>query len=387
LRIAIVSFGHVDVVLPLFKHLKASSADIDLYLCFSLNRKAESILNFYDKLVTTGFTDYIKTEELLGQEIANYLGDISKVRFFIFHNLKLRSFRNFHLSKKLTNNLKLYDIIHFNGTNSVLPILIYLLRKKKLIFTIHDIQSHSGEKTKFNFAERLNKFLIKSKYPVIVQNVADFEKLRNEFYAIKDKFRFIPFGELEVYREFEIKDQKTNDSDLLFFGRISPYKGIEYMISALEILKKRKIHIRTIIAGDGEIFFDTTKLEESSILLINRYIPNSELVNLIMNTKIVVCPYTDATQSGVVMTAYAFNKPVIASSVGSFPEVIEEGITGALVKPGNDYDLAEKIKTLLSNPDLLEKMSLNIHTFTYTGNYSWNRIIEKVNDLYVSALT
>ena len=83
-KIAIISFGHVDVILPLFKNLENTFLNIDLLFCFSLNWKSESILDFTDKPITTGFTDYKKTEELLGIEIKNYLGDISKVKFFIF---------------------------------------------------------------------------------------------------------------------------------------------------------------------------------------------------------------------------------------------------------------------------------------------------------------
>ena len=214
MKVAIVSFGHVDVVLPLLKHLQGSSVIVDLYLCFSLNRKSESILDFSDKTIPTGFTNDKKTEELLGPEIIKYLGDKTKVQFFIFYNQKLRSVRNIFLSKTLTDRLKLYDIVHFNGTNGILPILIYLLRKKKLIFTIHDLQSHSGESTRFNFAEKLNEFILRSKYPVIVQNVQDLEKLKNEYFEVKDKFKFIPFGETEIYREFEKEDQHHHHHSL-----------------------------------------------------------------------------------------------------------------------------------------------------------------------------
>ena len=384
MKIAIISFGHFDVVLPLFKQLKESSAEIDLFLCLSLTVKAESILNFYDKQIKAGFTDKDKTERLLGHEIKNYLGDISKVNFFVFHDQKLRSLRNILLSKIFSRSLKTYDVIHFNGSNGVLPLLIFQLRKKKFIFTIHDLYSHSGEKTKFNFAERMNSYIIKSKYPVILQNIKDFEKLQKRFYSIKDKFKFIPFGVLEIYREFIKEDLKSSDSDLLFFGRISPYKGLEYLISAIKNLKEKGIRIKLIIAGGGKVYFDTSHLLELGILLINRYIPNSELVSLIMNTKIVVCPYVDATQSGVVMTAFAFNKPVIASSVGSFPEVITDGITGALVEPGNCFDLADKIQILLNDNGLREKMILNIQIFNKTSNYSWNNIAQNVKNLYDS---
>jgi glycosyltransferase involved in cell wall biosynthesis len=384
LKIAIISFGYADSILPLFKHLQETTVNYNLFLCYSLNRKIDSILDFTDINISTGFSNPKKTEEILGPEIMNYLGDVSNIQFFIFHNFKLRSSLNFHLAKTLAERLKSYDIVHFIGIYGVLPIIMYRLRKNRLIFTIHDASSHSGEKTRFNFAEKLNRFIFRSKYPVIVQNVHDFKNLQNEYYKIKDKFRFIPFGELDIYRKFKEEDQKTNYSDLIFFGRISPYKGIEYLINAIENLNSEGIKVKTIIAGQGEIYFDTSRLEELGILLINRYIPNSELVSLISGTKVVVCPYTDATQSGVIMTAFAFNKPVIATDVGSFPEVIKNGITGFLVKPKNAFELASKIDILLSSPELLSNMSNNINHLTTSGEYSWNRITENMVKLYTS---
>jgi glycosyltransferase involved in cell wall biosynthesis len=419
MKIALVCFGHTDVVLPLYKNLKQNRVDVDLIFCFALNRKSESVLNFEDMEIATGFLSVKKIEEVLSKEMKTYLGDISSVKLFIYHNLKLRSFRNFLLSFKLVNKLKKYDVIHFNGTNGVLPILISLLRKKKLIFTIHDIHSHSGERTRFNFAEKLNEYVIKSKYPLIVQNLPDYEYLTqqscevpykggiraldNKFKicykkltnfricykalkkkdsSIAEKIKFIPFGVLDIYREFKEIENKNSISDILLFGRISPYKGIEYLITAIEKMKERGILLKTIIAGNGEVYFNTSKFAELGIMLINRYIPNAELVSLISGTKIVICPYTDATQSGVVMTAFAFNKPVIASDVGGFPEVIKDGITGFLVPPKDSDALASKIALLISDSNLLKKMSENIQKKYSSGEYSWQHIAMKIGELY-----
>lgn len=384
MRIAILSFGYSDSILPLFKRIIQNKLNADLIFCFALNRKTDAILEFTDKKIHTGFLDDSETKEILSAEIKTYLGDISFVKFFIYHNLKLRSFKNIFLSFKLVNKLKNYDVIHFNGTNGVLPLLIFLLRKKKLIFTIHDINSHSGEKTRFNFAEKLNEYIIKSKYPLVVQNIPDYEYLKKKYSSIAEKFKFIPFGVLDIYREFEGVKKEITYSDILFFGRISLYKGIEYLIAAIEKLKGRGIYLKTIIAGNGEKYFDTNKFDELGIMLINRYISNAELVSLITGTKIVICPYTDTTQSGVVMTAFAFNKPVIASNVGGFPEVVKDGITGFLVSPKDSDALASKIELLISDLNLLKKMENNIQAISASGEYSWQHIAMKMRELYIS---
>ena len=387
MRVAIVSFGHVDVNLPLFKHLLTSGLNVDLFLIFSLNRKSESILDFSDKEIATGFTDSAKTGELLGSGITNYLGDNLKVRFFIFHNQKLRSLINYHLSKTFAKSLDIYDIIHFNGINGVLPLLLMFLRKKKLVFTIHDISSHSGEKTRFNFTEKLTTYIIKSRYPLIIQNLKDFALINQKYPQISSKFKFIPFGVLDVYREFKTAEITAPISDLLFFGRISPYKGIEYLIDALSILDSKGLKIKTIIAGQGHLYFKNDNLERLNIELINKYIKNEELVALIENTKVIVCPYKDATQSGVVMTAFAFNKPVIASAVGSFQEVVKEEITGFLVPPGDANALASRIEQLITDTALINQMAKNIKVDTTSGEYSWSQIAFNTKELYLRAIS
>lgn len=360
--------------------------DVNLYLCFSLNRRSESILNFTDKNLTTGFTDLWKTKELLGTETINYLGDAKQIQFFIYHNQKLKSIKNIFLSKNLANRLKQYDIIHINGINAVLPFLIMLLKSKKILFTIHDIKSHSGEKTRFNFAEKFIKYIIKSRYPLIIQNLQDFAFLNHKYPYISSKLRFIPFSVLDVYREFKTASNTAPFSDLLFFGRISPYKGIEYLIDALRILYSKGIKIKTIIAGQGTVYFKSDDLDRLNVKLINKYIKNDELVALIENTKVIVCPYTDATQSGVVMTAFAFYKPVIASAVGSFLEVIKDRVTGLIVPPRDSITLASGIEKLLTDNELLQQMINNIQNNSTSGEYSWSQIAYNTKELYSKVL-
>jgi glycosyltransferase involved in cell wall biosynthesis len=384
MKVALVSFGHVDVVLPLFKNLKNREVSVDLIFCFALNRKSESILDFTDNKIKTGFLSNEKINEILPDGIKKYLSDISSINFFIYHNLKLRSIKNFLLSLTLIRKLKSYDIIHFNGTDAVLPVLIFLLRKRKLVFTIHDIHSHSGEKTRYNFAERLNRFIIKSRFPLVVQNYSDYKYLIKKYSNISEKFYFIPFGILDIYNEFKSKNTDIISSDVLFFGRISPYKGIEYLIEAIKKLKTEGVTLNTIIAGPGYVYFQTEDLGKFGIKLINRYIKNEELVSLIENTKVVVCPYRDASQSGVVMTAFSFNKPVVASYVGSFSEVIKDGITGFLVPPQDSDELASKIKLLISDSVLIYQISNNIHVIASSGEYSWEQIGKNMQKLYSS---
>lgn len=159
---------------------------------------------------------------------------------------------------------------------------------------------------------------------------------------------YTKFGEVldksEARKILNLKTEKV----LLFFGFIRNYKGLDVLLKAVALLKN-KIDFTLLIAG--EFYEDETKyLNLIDELKINDYIkiykefiPNSEVKNYFSAADVVVLPYKDATQSGIIQVANNFYKPVIATNVGGLPEVIEEGVTGNLVEVNNPEKLAESI--------------------------------------------
>ncbi len=97
-----------------------------------------------------------------------------------------------------------------------------------------------------------------------------------------------------------------------------------------------------------------------------------------MQSTFVVCPYLDATQSGVVLTAYAFGKPVIATQVGGLPEYVHHG--------ENPDALAEAIIYLLQNPEKRRQMKKAIQQLAET-ELSWSRIAEQTVKVYEKVLS
>jgi glycosyltransferase involved in cell wall biosynthesis len=72
----------------------------------------------------------------------------------------------------------------------------------------------------------------------------------------------------------------------------------------------------------------------------------------------VVQPYLSASGSGITQIAYGFDRPVIATDVGSLPEVIEDGVNGRIVAPNDVKGLAQAILESLA-PDTLERITRN----------------------------
>lgn len=382
MTIAIVSFGHIDCIITLVKYL-SQHINVNLYIVLTQNRKKESILNFEETKVNDGLLDDDLTEKIIGDKIKDYLQNRFKINIFVYNNLKFKNSKNLRLSYRLARVIKRShcDLIHFNG-NDLQQIWISVFTASiPKIYTVHDYIGHTGERG--NKPERFNKFLMGSKNQKIVHT-----KYAIEDYKLpKKRVKCIHYGNLEIYRLWNKKTIDEQANTLLFFGRISPYKGIEYLIDAIPIIKKSIQNLKVIIAGEGEFYFDIKNIKgDKTYEIINRYIPNDELVELIQRASVIVCPYTDATQSGVVMTAYAFNKPVVASAVGGVPEVVEDNETGRLVPPKNAQALANAIIDLLSHPKKREQIKRNIEKKCSRGKLSWDYIARQTIEVYKKAI-
>jgi glycosyltransferase involved in cell wall biosynthesis len=132
----------------------------------------------------------------------------------------------------------------------------------------------------------------------------------------------------------------------LFFGFVRPYKGLGTLLQAMPLALER-IPLHLLIVGEFweekagyERMIAEYRLTEH-VTVIGRYVPNEELGLYFGAADVVVLPYESATQSGVVQTAYGYEKPVICTRVGGLPEVVFDGETGFLVPPGDAAALAD----------------------------------------------
>ena len=121
------------------------------------------------------------------------------------------------------------------------------------------------------------------------------------------------------------------------------------------------------------------------IHLFQKYIGMRELVGLFKNCSFCICPYKDATQSGVVQTAFSMKVPIVGTNVGALPQTIRDHERGLIVSPCNSRELANAIIELYQNRELLQSFKDNISN-DWEKTMSWEPIAQKYISIYQSAL-
>jgi len=302
---------------------------------------------------------------------------------FVFHKnfkiLSLNAWANMREAKKYLDNA---EYIHIQSLTARNYFMVNKKNNKKIIIDIHDVIQHSGIKLSFWSKFIVNQWL-RAACEIIVHNSSCVDYMENVLKLPKAKINILPFGQIHLTAKKQEVGINPERPTLLFFGRICRYKGIEYLIEAVDTIRKKIPNLKVIIAGEDKSGLVASKVKDCGTYeIINKYIPNEQLAELLSKSTIVVCPYTDATQSGVLMTALTFNKPVVATNVGGFPEIIENGITGVLVPPKDSQRLASAITDLLTDSGKLNRISENIRKKISQENYSWDYIARKTMDVY-----
>lgn len=171
---------------------------------------------------------------------------------------------------------------------------------------------------------------------------------------------------------------------LLFFGFIRAYKGLDLLIEAFADNRLRDRKLKLIIAGefyeDSTPYMDLIKKHnlENEIILVDRFIHDSE-VNLFFSVaELIVQPYRSATQSGVTQIAYHFEKPMLVTNVGGLKEIVPHGRCGYVVNT-DPKEIADSITDFFENN---RKESFIDNVRKEKEKYSWGKMTDSVTEVY-----
>jgi starch synthase len=248
------------------------------------------------------------------------------------------------------------DVVHFQHRHLWFNLFLGRLARYPLVITIHDVEAHSGDRESTKTPQRLSDVGYHRADRVVVHNEYGKNLVMQRLSIPAERIDIVP----HIALGSQTKDVTPRDDGhtLLFFGRIWPYKGLEVLIRAEPLISAEVPDVEIVIAGRGEDMdrYYPMMVHPERFTVLNRFIPDSELAELFGRASLVVLPYVEASQSGVIPLAYTFARPVVATRVGGLPEMVDDGFTGLLVPPRDEAALARAIVRLLQDPDLRRQM-------------------------------
>lgn len=351
----------IDSAIETIQSIKGK-VSLHLYIEVSDISKKSTILNI-ESLESFDFIE--DAEKVLGPEqwtkFKPYFEGITIVKFIVHKNNKSLSIGSFFSAMKLGRYFQKmnFDIMHFDNISQRSFGLYPFLNKTKLIITLHDPKPHTGENSWKTYL-KFNLFIPKAKAFILY---AEFSKnlLKKVFPKVNVPINCIQLLPFTFMRNYLPKERKL-DNSILFFGRLSPYKGVDILLNAIPLVLEKYPNQQFVIAGSTsyDFKFDEAIISKfkNNITIIDKYLSLEEVAALIDKSAFIVCPYRDATQSGVLSTTFAFGKTAIASNVGSFKEYITDGVNGLISEP-ETIDLANKIIMAIEN-DFYKRLESNV---------------------------
>lgn len=241
----------------------------------------------------------------------------------------------------------------------------------KTYFLCHNLYDHSAKKPVASFS----KGLLKQADGYIVHS----EDQQAEIKQLKPSAEII-YRPHPIYNQFPAAKThlaKRGRLELLFFGFIRPYKGLDILLKALAKTKDQDVYLTVA----GEAWEDPAGLKKMiqelnipNVEMILKYVDDETAAKYFDRADVVALPYRSATGSGVVSVAYHYLKPVLASEVGGLKDVVIDGQTGWLVKPNS----AEAISQALSKISRSEAKNKTAGIKEFCRQNSWEKMAEAI---------
>ncbi|NLS07915.1 glycosyltransferase family 4 protein [Rhizobium sp. P32RR-XVIII] len=258
------------------------------------------------------------------------------------------------------------NLIHLLSNSTLwLNLAAPFWRPIPLVTTVHDVELHPGDADTRTLPGWAAELMVRQSRHVVVHGEGLKRLAVDRYSKSPDCVHVLSHPAIHRYAEFArqqnmVRRHEDGSLRVLLFGRIFAYKGLEHLVRA-EAMLKDVPHLRITVAGRGDDpwVFQPLMGDAGRYDIRNRFIEDAEVAQLFLDADIVVLPYTEASQSGVLNLAAAFGKPVIVTDVGELRATVQPNGLGMVVSPGDPEQLARAIRILAENGALRSNFGTN----------------------------
>ena len=291
------------------------------------------------------------------------------------------------------------DIVHFHffdtGLREKLSVWLAIKWGHTVTATFHDVESFKKENTNASTSS-----ILSSLDGIIVHNEVSRDEVRRMLKQETENIAVIPHGHyldyvgkrLEMLEAREHINIPQNCPIFLFFGQIKKVKGLDIALRALSVLVKTAPDAKLVVAGrpwkDDMSYYDALIKEHSlhdNVILRIGYVPQDVVDHYYYACDAVVLPYKRIYQSGVLLMAMSYGKPVIASDLPGMSEIIVNGENGLLFSSEDFNAMAESMLLLIEKPELASKLGQSGRERIRSSN-DWGLIGKMTTDFYKTTI-
>lgn len=292
----------------------------------------------------------------------------------------------------------------FETFDRTLLMLYYLLLGKKIVLTVHNVNTRRRDAND----TLLNRATLRIQYQLAAHLFVHTEQMKTElmeeFGVEAGRVTVIPFGinnatpntgltPSDARKRLSLRE---GEKTILFFGHITPYKGLEYLVDACRQIAGRQGGYRLIVAGrpkNCEAYWRPIReslhedIRTGRVLLRDEFIPDEETEVYFKAADVLVLPYKHIYQSGVLFLGHSFGLPALVADVGSLKDDIVEGKTGSVFKPEDSGDLAKAIESYFAS-DLYRTLNHRRREIRESAleRHSWEVVGEMTMSVYETLL-
>jgi glycosyltransferase involved in cell wall biosynthesis len=221
---------------------------------------------------------------------------------------------------------------------------------------------------------------------VIAHSEHGASRLREELGLDPARVRVIPHGAFDYLTRLPeehplpVEMEGADGPVILFFGLLRSYKGLDTLLRAFGQVEGAELWIVGNPRMEIEPLRRLAAEAPGRVRFLTRFVDDAEVPSLFRRADLVVLPYRDAEQSGVLYTGLAFGKPLVLSAVGGFPEVAATG-AARLVPPEAPAALAAALNELTGDAAARERLAAAAREAA-AGPYSWDAIAARTLSLY-----
>jgi glycosyltransferase involved in cell wall biosynthesis len=292
----------------------------------------------------------------------------------------------------------------FEFFDRTLLMLYYRFLGKRIVYTVHNVNADRRDCKD----TRLNRLTLRIQYRLTHHIFVHTEKMKQEliegFGVQGARVTVIPFGINNAVPNTSLTPSEAklrlglreDERAILFFGRITPYKGLEYLIAAFRQVLAMDGNYRLIIAGRPDRCEEYWKairegilddVQRGQVLLKADFIPDDETEVYFKAADAVILPYRNIYQSGVLFLGQSFGLPTLAADVGSLKDDIVEGKTGFAFRPEDPVDLARAIEQYFASDLYADLNNRRREVRDYaTERHSWDVVGQMIMSVYASLL-